>query len=501
MLRNLLCHLINFLKFAIKFFIIKIKSKKNMKSKSFITVLFLLIQISFFGQRIFKTNENLLSIKVNNKIVSNFNWSINLKLKPDVFEFVCDKKVNSVTFFDNKDSINFKVRLGDKIDFIVLLNQKDTAHTQISGIESNIKFTKSYIKKHQGKTFVEIPEVSELVNIIMALHKDAEKENNMFDTKSDYYNKVKTYFENYKNHPIIDTIQKHISGLHFLKEQNMSLFSNESYGYYYALKMNACSYEFDKNCKIKNKGFIKEMANGWYKFDPMKDLKLIEDFAKKSNFRNFYKENKNYYESLITTYNQLNPIQKMQTWLDKKFGFGYGSYVIYFSPLIYGAHSTQGFEKGNFKQSFMFVQKAEINKNQSLVMNELSASRGLFTEIDHNYVNPVTDKFIEKVNSAFSNREKWAKGKVSSGYKNEYMVFNEYMTWAVYTLYIYDNYSKDDLMSFLPKMENQMKDGRGFIKFEDFNRTLLEKYKQNTNIKITDLYDFILDWSSKENTN
>jgi hypothetical protein len=247
--------------------------------------------------------------------------------------------------------------------------------------------------------------------------------------------------------------------------------------------MNACAYEFDKNGKIKNNQIVKEFAKDWYPFDPMKDIKVFEDFAKKSNFRMFYKNHKLYYNNLIATYNQLNPISKMQNWLDKKFGFGYGSYVVYFSPFISGAHSTQSFESNNFNQSFMFIAKAEIDKKHSPTMNELLESRVVFTEIDHNYVNPISDKYLERINKSFSKREKWAKGEQTSAYKVPYMVFNEYMTFAVYSLYVQDNYSKDDLIEYLPKLENQMEESRGFNNFKKFNRKLLEKYEENKNYR------------------
>jgi hypothetical protein len=73
------------------------------------------------------------------------------------------------------------------------------------------------------------------------------------------------------------------------------------------------------------------------------------------------------------------------------------------------------------------------------------------------------------------------------------------MTFAVYSLYVQDNYSKDDLIEYLPKVENQMEEIRGFINFKKFNRKLLEKYEENKNIKMTDLYDYILNWADNEN--
>ena len=147
----------------------------------------------------------------------------------------------------------------------------------------------------------------------------------------------------------------------------------------------------------------------------------------------------------------------------------------------------------------MFIDKAEIDKEFSPVMNELLQSRVVFTEIDHNYVNPISDKYIERINKSFSNREKWAKGEQTSTYKNPYMVFNEYMTFAVYSLYVQDNYSKKDLEEYLPKVEKKMEESRGYINFKKFNLKLLEKYEENKNIKMTDLYDYILNWADNEN--
>jgi hypothetical protein len=464
----------------------------------FILALALFASFSSFGQTIFKTESKVVSILINNQVVVE-KWNVSPEIKPDIFEAECSRKINIVTFKADKDSIFFNLSVGKTIDFIIQNSKNEQAYTQIKGIIPNVNFTKEYIKANDSKTIVQIPEVSELVNILMVLHKDAEKDSNMFDTKIDYYKEVKEYFKPYLSHPALDTINKYITDLKYSEDAKISLFSNQSYYYYYALKMNACAYEFDKNGKIKNNQIVKEFAKGWYSFDPMKDVKLFEDFSKKSNFRVFYKNHKTYYDSLIATYNQLNPISKMQNWLDKKFGFGYGSYVVYFSPFISGAHSTQSFESNNFNQSFMFIAKAEMDKDYSPVMNELIESRVVFTEIDHNYVNPISDKYLERINKSFSNREKWAKGEVTSLYKVPYMVFNEYMTFAVYSLYVQDNYSKDDLIEYLPKLENQMEESRGFINFKKFNRKLLEKYEENKNIKMTDLYDYILNWADNEN--
>ena len=231
----------------------------------------------------------------------------------------------------------------------------------------------------------------------------------------------------------------------------------------------------------------------------MRDTALLEDFARKSGFRKFYKKNRPYYQSLIATYNQLNPIQKMQTWLDRKFGFGHGAYAVYFSPLVDGAHATTKLGDNGFNQTLMFICKAEMDTRYSPIINELLESRIVFTEIDHNYVNPVSDGKIEQIKKSFSNRNIWAKGDVTAAYTDPYKVFNEYMTFAVYSLYINDNYSSKEIEAYLPMLGDQMEKNRGFIKFKDFNRAMLEKYRQNPNLEIADLYDYMLKWAKNQN--
>lgn len=466
--------------------------------KKLFTLLFACGTMMLYAQQIFKTNNDYLQVKVNNVLQAD-NWIIGKDINIEAFEAETTKENNTVTYSDGKDSISFDLKLGQQIDFLILKNNKDTISQQLVGVEPNANFTQEYIAKYKNKTVVAIPEVSELVNIMMALHPDAEGEGNMFDTSTIYYKKVKEHFAAYINHPALDTIKKYITDINYIKEYDVNLFSRDSYNYYYALKMTACGYRFDEYGHIINDGNIKEMGKGYYSFNPLKDVKMFEDFARMSNFRQFYKENQPYYNNLLETYNQLNPIQKMQTWLDHKFGFSYGSYLVYFSPLVDGAHSTRGYQSNGFKQTAMFIARADYDESLSEIQNELAESRIVFTEIDHNYVNPASDKFLEKINKALSNRDVWAKPTITNAYNSPYKLFNEYMTFAVYSLYLNDNYRKEDIDEYLPKLNKTMAINRGFSKFTEFNQVLLAKYKENTAISMEALYEYILDWCAEQN--
>ena len=78
------------------------------------------------------------------------------------------------------------------------------------------------------------------------------------------------------------------------------------------------------------------------------------------------------------------------------------------------------------------------------------------------------------------------------------MTFNEYMTWAVFNLYAYDNYQRQDFEIINDKVTKQMVNSRKFFRFKQFNEKLLELYKKrDQNQSLIGLYPKILDWAQK----
>lgn len=126
-------------------------------------------------------------------------------------------------------------------------------------------------------------------------------------------------------------------------------------------------------------------------------------------------------------------------------------------------------------------------------------TRIVFTEIDHNYVNPVSDKYIPEIEAAMSNRSLWAGGPHTEGYGTPYAVFNEYMTWAVFTLYCYDTYAPEDFAEINRLTERLITKGRGFLRFPEFNRELLKLYQADPGRKIEAYYPAMLNWCRQVN--
>jgi len=450
-----------------------------MNIKSFLTFLFCLTAILSIAQSpIIKATSKKVSIKDGSKF-SKDSWTLSPEYNPDIYTTTASGK-KKITFYTDLDSISFNVLPGKTYNFVIVLNDKDSFNTQIKVLKEvkAAHFSKAYIRKNKGQFNFEVPEVQELVHIIIALTPKGITDNNMVNHESDYYKEVMAHFGPYKTDSIIAEFEKMIKG-------------NYSH-----VKMDACGFYFD-DTKIK-KDKMYDRLNWTSKNFIEPHVKELQEFAEKTGFRAFYKSHQPYYASLIKLINTQIPILQQWSWLEKNFPLKYDNYRITFSPLVNGGHSTNHFEMGDFKQTVMFIsgpiEKTIVNEK----VTEGLMSRVVFTEIDHNYVNPISDQYLAAIDHAFANREIWAKkGGPADSYSSLYSVFNEYMTWAVFTLYASDHYNTEDFKRINEDVEKRMTDIRGFSNFRKFNEKMLELYKSKPKTAgIATLYPAILEWSS-----
>lgn len=407
------------------------------------------------------------------------NWTLAPEFKPDIYK--TDVKLNAkkrVVFYTDIDSISFEVERNKRYDFNIVLNNKDTCWTQINTVP-NFAFSKKYVQNNKGKFSFEIPEVQELVHIIIALTPTGIKDENMVEHEGGYYKSVTNYFEKYKSEPIIQKIDD------VLKR-----------GQYSVLKMDACGFVFDNDKIVKDGVYNKLSWDGGNYAEPF--IKEFEHFAKISDFRKFYASNSSFYNEQMTKMEKQTPIGKQWKWLEKRFNSSYDNYRITFSPLVNGSHSTNKFMQDDFKQTVMFICGPIENSKFNDKVVEGLMTRIVFTEIDHNYVNPVSDVYRNDIDKSLKDIEKWATKDAISNYGNKYAVFNEYMTWGVFTLYALENFSNKDFEIINARTEKQMSEWRGFTKFKDFNHKLIELYKQSKKKNIETLYPTMLKWCSEQ---
>jgi hypothetical protein len=198
------------------------------------------------------------------------------------------------------------------------------------------------------------------------------------------------------------------------------------------------------------------------------------------------------------------PMKKMWNWMELEFPkIKFNSYRVVFSPLIKGSHSTQNYSSAiddhqYFREAVMFVcgpERYDTNKELTEKQKEGLLSGVVFTEIDHNYVNPSTNKYSTLVDSIFSNRNTWVKpGYGSAYYPGTISVFNEYMTHAAFCLYILDTYDQATAEYVINNRESLMVDRRNFTRFKEFDKALIRLRRENKNLRVVDLYPLILDW-------
>ena len=357
--------------------------------------------------------------------------------------------------------------------------------------EKEVSFDTNYIKTNDGKTTIEINEVQELIYTIFSLTKNGDNPN-IINKETAYYKAVQENFKPFFQHEIVFAFDK-------LLEENIVNFI--------LLPGNAYGFRFDDN-KIVATNVYKFPAKGIGKYELKENpiinyISLLEDFANKSNFRKFYKENKSYYLSLKKDYEKFAEIAIQKKWIESKFDTRINSYRVLTSPLLGSINATHTFEDNDFKEILLFLPTIKNDETKSDLYKKMLNIRIIFTEIDHNYVGPVSEKYKEKINSIFNQRSIWVdeSNKGTQHYPNPIKLFDEYLTWSLYTLYAFDHFEKEsvEFKEIMNNLNEIMVEKRGFIKFKEFNLFLLEQYKTNNEIKIEKLYPMLLEWSEKQN--
>lgn len=372
------------------------------------------------------------------------------------------------------------------ISTIIILIFSNFAFSQ----SKNVTFDKTYIKNNNQKTTIEINEAQELTYIIMALTDFAKENPNMVKQNTEYYKDVKNHFAEYSNLPAVKSFDK------LLRENVVN---------YFLLSGNAYGFKFNGSKLIPTKVYnfpAKGIGKYEIKVNPILTYaKEIEEFAKETEFRKFYKNHTQYYNQLKTEYQDFATISAQKEWLENRFDYKINSYRVLTSPLIAGMNATHTFEDNGFKEILLFLPTIRSDKDWSEKFKQVMNTRIIFTEIDHNYVGPVSEKNSEKINSIFNNREKWvnSENKSTAHYPNPIKVYDEYLTWGLFILYSYDKVGNDtELFQQIVNNVNDMMIKKGFPKSKEFNSQLLNLYKNSKDKKIENLYIPLLEWSAKE---
>ncbi len=350
-----------------------------------------------------------------------------------------------------------------------------------------VRITETY----RDKIVAETPPVYELMQIACSLTETFRKDKNLLNTKRPYYKDFQAHFSSFQDHPLV----KKLDG--FLKPNPYGTTQ-------LAIRLLSLNYDLAPDGRLVTNGQIRvnPILIGLFRrkaFLIPVHRKLIEDFARKTKFLDFYEAHRAYYKGLIANYYRLCDFEEMKGWLESHFDNQYSSYRIVFSPLTGGFHNTMRFNDPALdqEQTLMFV-SAPYEHIDSLPEEEYQIksgkiSRVVFTEIDHNYVNPLTDKYAADLEASMTDHNFW-NHKKNRMYATKYTTFNEYMTWGVFSLYVLDHYPQPYADSIIAIQENFMRDRRKFTYFPQFDRALIQAYIRAGKPKIEALYPPMLEW-------
>jgi hypothetical protein len=327
-----------------------------------------------------------------------------------------------------------------------------------------------------------VPEVYELTNVIIAMTSYGLGNAGLVYKSTSYYNDVLKAFSQYKSSSPMKELQ---------------LGDDDPLRRYYELRDNSYAYVFDQG-QIKLDQTYGTLRHPNTFSDKRSD---VEQFNDMSQFRAFYEQHSDYYRTFIERYRSLAEIDSLADWLEREFApTRYDHYTVVLSPLVYGSHSTYNSTTSACREALMFVAGPDVTTppTTSAGVQKATIQRIVFTEIDHNFVNPVTTQYSSRVNSVFGNRSKWTTDQ-SSFYNSAEAVFNEYMTWGVFLLYVESRVNSEDFQTVVQLTTQLMEGSRRFQRFGSFTQELLRLYHARTNgARARDLYPAILDWAQAQ---
>lgn len=322
---------------------------------------------------------------------------------------------------------------------------------------------------------VEYPESYELANIILSLT-DYGKEDK-FEVRKDfeYYNKIQEYFKWVNDHALLDTVN----------------YSRERWEEFLSFRTDSYAFEFNSKNQL-TRAFDYFTNSGLQPFDDYLDL--INDFIRKSNFRTFFKQNRFYYDTIIEKYRKTQYINQMLEFLTNEFGTQHPSenkYHIVLSALVYRMNCHRNLNSREAADFPTVPDYILVDSIQPTKEDIARSAHNLFTEMNHGYINPIIENYRIILSDNFD-ANLWDD---ESGY-DQNGIFNEYMTWAVYDVF---------LQQYFPELATELglnwsfqNESRGFKYAYVFTQQLLNLYKdKHERETLKDLYPKILKWTSE----
>lgn len=338
-------------------------------------------------------------------------------------------------------------------------------------------FPEQTLRDRQGQVLIEVPPIYELMQVGLALTEASEAQPYRYThPETEYYRKMRETFDPYQDHAWIAAL-------------NEETRSPTSYRAIFAYQFTPQGIEGPQIYGVDHLSAA---------FQP--SLDLMADFAKETNFDAFYQQHQPFYQDEIQRYQDTVPVQSIWDFMEENFSTEVDSYHIVLSPLMVGTNNTIKFvdRENDFTEILLFVPSPVVMRNHPLIPEEAASqtlTRSVFTEIDHNYVNPATDRHLEAIDRAMRRLSDWHTG---SGYPTAALKFNEYFTWAIFFPWAEQYYSGEQYEAIFEITVEHM-NMRGFIQFEAFAEELIRLYRSNPEIPLEEQIPAMVAWMAEQN--
>lgn len=300
------------------------------------------------------------------------------------------------------------------------------------------------------------------------------------DSDSDYYKILDANLSNHKEHSVIS--------LYGSLNNNLGTYLRNtagSFGYTLNQDNSISEYTTHKFNSLPNTNINDFLAR----------KNAVEDFAKKVNFYSIWTSISSQNNEIIASYQELIDIEDMKSWLENRFELRFDTYRIIISPLS-RTHSVIYNRTKDFNELVAFVGPTPIDSTTNTIINSGFATRIVFTEINHPYVDQFSSKYFEpEIKRLFTDANKWGNGAFGD-YSPGGEIFSEYMTWALFCMYAKDTYTDDIAQELIESVNVTMENARKFRLFREFTDELFKEFSSFEDMH--SIYEHMLSWAENQ---
>ncbi len=359
--------------------------------------------------------------------------------------------------------------------FVPTTNGFDTILVLLNFFESDPSFSAEYQNLNKGLVQFSIPPVYELVHIAFSITRQGMLEKETFDSDSYYYEEVNRHFMQYKDHPLINSLNRKIAGTTFDQ-----VFKDYT--------------EFSLPLTFQGRSIVhNDIYPMPYRINPWSGeaLQQLQDFADQSDFLDFLGKHAGYHQKLLHEQDQFLRLDSLWIWLEEQFPERVDGYQIVFSPLCTERSDGRLFVSDDYQECVILLDNPEklIQESGSNAFKEARLLKKAFDELMPIYQKILIEKNKAAIQEVFGDRSSWLANGV---YARPEEVFQAYMDNAIFCLWAEDNLTSLNARIIRQEIEKEMLN-KGFIRFYVFSRALTSLFREYTGQKkVADLYQELL---------